>query len=184
MKKTILLITTLALLAGPIFASAETVTISATTTVAGVASSTTPAQLMTQCAQSAIDIRDSAIGSARTAYNNTMTVALDARKDAEKKAVALEENGKKDAIEKAVDAYKASVQQAQDTLTQARKEAWSQFETNTAACRDLSNQLKKGTTTPAKAQANLKAESSTAEGKTFKDTLGQFFKSLLKIGDR
>lgn len=183
MKKRAAILTVLALMT-PFFASAENVTISATTSVAGAASTATPAQLMTQCAQSAIDIRDSAIGSARTAYNNTMAVALDARKDAEKKAVALEDNEKKDAIDKAVDAYKGAVQQAQDTLTQARKEAWSQFETNTSACRDMSNQMKKGTSTPAKAQAGLKADNANSEGKSIKETLGQFFKSLLKIGDK
>lgn len=176
MKKIPVLIATIALLA-PLFASAQTLNATSTATA-------TPAQIMTQCAQSAIDVRDSAIGSARTAYNNTMAIALDARKDAEKKAVALEEGGKKDAIEKAVDAYKTAVSQAQDTLTQARKDAWSQFEANTAACRDMSNQMKRGTSTLMKAQANVKTEGVNAEGKSFKDTFGQFIKSLLKIGEK
>ncbi len=184
MKRTTLFLTTLSLLAMPLFASAETA-VSATTTVAGAIGTATPAQLMTQCAQSAIDIRDSAIGSARTAYNNAMAVALDARKDAEKKAVALDDNLKKDAIENAVEAYKTAVQQAQDTLTSARKDAWNQFESNTSACRDLSNQVKKGTSTPMR--ASLKADiSDKGDNKSFKDTLlGQFniLKSLLKIGD-
>jgi hypothetical protein len=75
----------------------------------------TEAQLLTACAQTSIDIRDSAIGSARMAYNNSMAVALDARKEAEKKAVALDDtDAKKDAIKVAVDAYKKDVTQAQD----------------------------------------------------------------------
>lgn len=113
----------------PVFASAQ---LSATTTPQA-----SEAQVFTACSQAAIEVRDSSIGSARVAYNNSMNVALDARKVAEKEAVALADAGeKKAAIKVAVDDYKKAVTQAQDALTKARKEAWSTFEASTKACRE------------------------------------------------
>lgn len=124
----------------PLMASAQVPVIasfgiqSGSTTSATV---TTDVQVFTACSQAAIEARDSAIGSARTAYNNAMNVALDSRKDAEKSAVAIQDSGdKKDAIKNTVDEYKKAVTQAQDALTKARKEAWDTFEANTIACRD------------------------------------------------
>lgn len=106
------------------------------------AAATSDVQIFTACSQAAIEARDSAIGSARTAYNNAMNIALDSRKEAEKAAVAIQDGGdKKDAIKNAVDEYKKAVTQAQDALTKARKEAWDTFEANTIACRD-SNESK------------------------------------------
>jgi hypothetical protein len=180
MKKLTLLTTAaLALLAIPMFASAETLSINTgTSTVIEVAATATEAQIMTACAQNAIDARDSAIGSARTAYNNAMTVALDTRKEAEKKAIALEDSAKKDAIKAAVDSYKKSVLQAQDTLTAARKDAWAQFEANTNACRDTSKS--------ASIKASFKtipadAKASGEDKKTIKDVFDAL-KSFFKIG--
>jgi hypothetical protein len=194
-----LFITTIALaLISPLMASAQQ--LSATTTVAASAGQATEAQLLTACAQTSIDIRDSAISSARMAYNNSMAVALDARKEAEKKAVALDDtDAKKDAIKVAVDAYKKDVTQAQDALTKARKDAWAQFETNTNACRDMSKEKQpadKKVGAEAKTelrtmQATFKAETKAAveENKTetkslretFKEQLGAL-KAFFKIG--
>jgi hypothetical protein len=138
MKKTLTLFT-LSLAFIPFFASAQ-----ATGTVASSIEATgtpaTQAQIFTACSQSAIDIRDSSIASARTTYNNSMTLALDARKESEKKAIAITDNGgKKEAIINTVNEYKKAVTQAQDALTQARKDAWDAFETNTQNCRDPHN---------------------------------------------
>ena len=188
------LLTTLALLSvlSPAFASAQ-VNINVS------ASGATEAQILTACSQTSIEIRDSAIGSARTAYNNAMTVALDARKEAEKKAVALADAGdKKDAILVAVEAYKKAVTQAQDNLTKARKDAWAAFETNTKGCRDTTNENRETFVTEKKDAASAKqtelrtlqteqktvAEEHKAEAKTFRevikaqiDTLRSFFKA-------
>jgi hypothetical protein len=184
-KLTLLTPVLLSLFALPLFASAETLSVpvgtSASTTVE-VSATATEAQLMTACAQNAIDARDSSIGSARSAYNNAMTVALDARKEAEKKAIALEDNAKKDAIKAAVDSYKKAVLQAQDTLTSARKEAWAAFEANTNTCRDTSKIGGAG----AKASSSLRtmqadAKSITDDKKTIKDVIDAL-KSFFKLG--
>lgn len=115
----------------PLAASAQTLQVKAE---GGTA---TEAQLLTACSQTSIEIRDSAIGSARTAYNNTMAIALDMRKEAEKRAVAIEDAAeKKEAIKVAVEDYKKAVTHAQESLTKARKEAWAAFEANTKGCRE------------------------------------------------
>ncbi len=133
-KKTLLKTFALGLAFIPMFASAET---TATSTVQLSLAAPTEAQVFTACSQTSIEVRDEAIGSARTAYNNSMSLALDARKEAEKSAVAVEDTDqKKEAIRVAVEDYKKAVTDAQDTLTAARKEAWDSFETNTQGCRD------------------------------------------------
>ncbi len=133
MKKNTL-ITTLAVSLAfvPFLVSAQT----ATTSVQVSVGTPTEAQVFTACSQTSIEIRDEAIGDARTKYNTQMAAALDARKEAEKKAVALDESEKKDAIRAAVEAYKESVTVAQDNLTVARKEAWASFEINTKGCKE------------------------------------------------
>lgn len=135
MKKTLI---TLALLSLPLFASAQ-----ASSEQNGVA---TEAQIFTTCSQEAIEARDSSISSARTAYNSAMAIALGSRKDAEKKAVALPDaNEKKTAIKEAVEEYKKAVNQAQEALIKARKEAWAHFETSTSKCREESKENKSST---------------------------------------
>ncbi len=156
-------ITTLALSAVliPFLASAQ---ISATTSLQiGVGQQPTEAQILTACSQSSIEIRDSAIGSARTAYNNAMSIALEARKNAEKEAVAIEDSGdKKDAVEVAVEGYKKSVTQAQDGLTKARKEAWLAFEVNTKGCREISKDKREAYVAEMKMEAKTEAETKDA----------------------
>lgn len=172
MKKTLI---TLALLSLPVFAFAE-----ANPDNNGQA---TEAQIFTTCSQTAIENRDSSIGSARTAYNNAMAVALGARKDAEKKAVAIEDaDEKKTAIKEAVEDYKKAVSQAQDALVKARKEAWAQFETSTSQCREASKE-KKDITSELKSdartmQATAKVEEKKSE--SLKDTILNSIKNLFK----
>lgn len=189
-----LFITIALTLASPLLANAQTSVLqSATTSIQATTTLVTEAQILTACAQSSIDIRDSAISSARTAYNNAMTVALDARKDAEKKAVAIEDaDQKKDAIKVAVDAYKKDVTQAQDLLTKARKDAWAQFETNTNDCRDISKEKPAAANMKTTGEARMMMASPKAqaveqkvESKTFKETIKEqisSIKAFFKIG--
>jgi len=200
-----LLLTTLALgmASLPVLASAQiSVNLSATTSISATTGIVTEAQLLTACSQTSIEIRDSAISSARTAYNNSMSVALDARKEAEKKAVALTDAGeKKDAIKIAVENYKKDVTQAQETLTKARKEAWAQFETNTNACRDMSKDKKEGFVTEKKtitdtkkselravhieSKTEIQADERKAETKSLRETFKEqldVLRAFFKIG--
>jgi hypothetical protein len=133
---------------------------------------TAEVQIFTACSQAAIEARDSAIGSARTAYNNAMNIALDSRKEAEKSAVAIRDGGdKKDAIKSAVDEYKKAVTQAQDALTKARKEAWDTFEANTIACRDSNESRGNEVSNQSVSQKNAApAASLKSENKTEKAT--------------
>ncbi len=129
-------------------------------------STSTDVQIFTACSQAAIEVRDSAIGSARTAYNNSMNIALDARKEAEKSAVAiLDQGAKKDAIKVAVDEYKKAVTQAQEALTKARKEAWDAFETNTIGCRDINKDTAKNLQMQMQGNKNETAGSAKTENK-------------------
>lgn len=166
----------------PLYASAES---NATTTVSGTQ---TEAQVFTACSQAAIEVRDNSIGSARTAYNLAMSAALSTRKDAEKSAVAIDDpNEKKDAIRAAVDEYKKEVTGAQDNLTKARKEAWSDFEANTTKCREASKEKsssdKKGGDVRV-IQATEKAEVNEvkSEAKSIKESIIESLKNFFKIG--
>jgi NADH dehydrogenase/NADH:ubiquinone oxidoreductase subunit G len=197
-KNTLLTACTLALGFMPMIASAQlSVNIHATTSVQIEAGQASEAQILTACSQASIEIRDSAIGSARTAYNNAMAVALDARKEAEKKAVALlDADEKKAAIKAAVESYKKAVTQAQDGLTRARKDAWATFETNTKNCRDVNNDnresfvAEKKETVEAKKtelrtmQAETKAsiEEQKTDIKTLRETIKDALKAFFKIG--
>lgn len=203
MKKNTLL-TTFALALGfvPMLASAQlSVNLSATTSVQVEAGQASEAQILTACSQTSIEIRDSAIGSARMAYNNAMAVALDARKEAEKKAVALTDaDEKKAAIKIAVEAYKKAVTQAQEGLTKARKDAWATFETNTKNCRDMNNDNRESFISEKKdgvetkktelrtLQAELKTETKAGteeqktETKTLREAIKDAFKAFFKIG--
>lgn len=155
-KNTFLTTFALGLALIPMFASAET---NATATLQISINAPTEAQVFTACSQTSIEVRDEAIGSARTAYNNSMSVALDARKEAEKKAVAIEDaDQKKEAIRVAVENYKKAVTEAQDTLTEARKEAWDSFETNTQGCRDGSKDKRQAVVAEKKIAAPQKSE--------------------------
>jgi ABC-type Na+ efflux pump permease subunit len=191
MKKLLL---TLPLFLLPMFASAQ-VPIVASFGIQAESATTTDVQIFTACSQAAIEVRDSTIGSARTAYNNAMNIALDGRKEAEKTAVAILDSGaKKDAIKIAVDEYKKAVTQAQDALTKARKEAWEAFEANTIGCRDMgknspsdSRVMKKESSTLLKAenkatvrtmQAEISADLST-ETKVETKSFGELIRSQI-----
>lgn len=154
MKKNILTTLALGLAVVPFLAGAQT----ATTSVQVSVGTPTEAQVFTACSQTSIEIRDEAIGDARTKYNTQMAAALDARKEAEKKAVALDESEKKDAIRAAVEAYKESVTVAQDNLTVARKEAWASFEINTKGCKETGAKREAFIAGEQKAVAEAKAD--------------------------
>jgi hypothetical protein len=200
-KNTLITAFTTSLIFFPLLASAQT--ISANTNVQVNVTKASEAQIFTACSQTSIEIRDEAIGSARTAYNNSMAVALDARKEAEKKAVAIEDTSeKKDAIRVAVEDYKKAVTAAQENLTTARKEAWATFETNTKDCRDSSKDKKQANTAEkrvaaptmsakkteaATLQADMKMETkaSASEIKTFREVIKEqieTIKAFFKIG--
>ncbi len=142
----------------PLLASAQLgLNLGATSSVQIETAAASEAQILTACSQTSIEIRDSAIGSARSAYNNSMAVALDTRKEAEKRAVALLGAAeKKEAIRVAVEDYKKAVTQAQDGLTRARKDAWATFESNTKACRDMNNDKREAFVADKKTNASEK----------------------------
>ena len=98
----------------------------------------TSTKSITTCTQEAIEKRDTAITASRQIYNQAMTQALTERKNSEKKAVAIKnEDDKKTAIKASVTSYKSATKTAQNTLTQARKEAWDTFQDDTDACHTL-----------------------------------------------
>lgn len=176
-------IMTLGMLIAPIVVSAETET-----------PLQTEAQVFTACSQAAIELRDSTISSARSVYNTTMAIALDARKEAEKKAVAIDDtSAKKDAIKKAVEEYKESASRAQEILTKERKSAWASFEENTKNCREMNKEKreafiaeKKEQTTEAKAEMRALSDDHKGEMKSLKETLRaklDSLKNLFKKGE-
>lgn len=166
----------------PFYASAESL---ASTTPSVPVQQATEAQVFTACSQAAIEVRDNSIGSARTTYNLAMSEALNSRKDAEKNAVALDdEDERKDAIRAAVEDYKKAVTSAQDGLTKARKEAWSSFETNANKCRDVSKDTRKGAADKRSELRALQATEKTdgeevkVETKSFRESLLEQLESL------
>lgn len=163
---------TIALLTFPLFAAAQ-----ANQEQNGVA---IEAQIFTACSQEAIEVRDSSISAARTAYNHAMAIALGSRKDAEKKAVAITDNDeKKAAIKGVVEEYKKVVNHAQESLIKARKEAWAQFEISTSKCREASRENKASVLdTKADARASLKADDK--KGESLKDVVIGAIKNLFK----
>lgn len=159
--------------------------------VSAQSATATEAQVFTACSQASIEVRDNAIGAARNAYNVAMATALSSRKDAEKRAVALDDAGdKKEAIRVAVEEYKKSVTTAQEKLTKERKEAWSAFETNTNKCRDISKEARSGAANEKKtelrtmqAEQKENVEELKSETKSFResfldqlDSIRNFFK--------
>lgn len=154
MKKTTLTFTFLSFLLLPSFVSAQEIalvdinigsTSSSLVSSSTVSSSTTEAIVIlkpfTLCSQEAIEKRDTDIAASRSAYNITMTNALNERKNREKAAIALEDGkDKKDAIKVSVDTYKDQTKDAQNTLTQTRKILWQNFENDIKKCRDTEDQ--------------------------------------------
>lgn len=133
--RTTLLGFSLALFAVPLSLSALDATSSSET------SSSTPeltkAQLFTICSQDAIELRDTKLAGARTTYNTAMNNLLVERKNSEKKAISIDdEKERKEAIKIAVEEYKGEVKTLQNTLTQARKTIWQNFENDMKSCRE------------------------------------------------
>jgi hypothetical protein len=122
----------------PSFVSADDVSdTQATSTTASSTIVLSKSQIFTACSQDAIELRDTRLAQARGAYNNAMNTLLVERKDAEKEAVAIEdEKEKKEAIKDSVDNYKVQVKVIQNTLTQSRKAIWQNFENDTKTCRE------------------------------------------------
>lgn len=165
----------IALAATPFYASADT---QATTT-----RPMTEAQVFTACSQSAIEVRDNSIGSARMTYNLAMSAALSARKEGEKNAVAIEDEDKKrDAIKAAVDQYKQAVTSAQENLTKARKEAWNAFEANTNKCREVSKGKSGDKKSAVQTAEKTDEEEVKNETRSLKSSIIDSLKGFFRIG--
>lgn len=141
MKKQLLTLSLSILACFPLYGYAEeVVTLTATTTKEITESTTTdvtPTKLFTLCSQEAIEKRDTRIAVTRSIYNTAMTSALNERKNKEKAAVALGDEGdKKSALKVSVETYKSQAKSAQSALTQARKIAWQTFENDIKKCRE------------------------------------------------
>jgi hypothetical protein len=143
MKKHTVILGTLLAFIIPLYSHAEDLplTVGSTTITKEEKSdaTTTPKiRTFTICSQEAIEVRDTAIATSRLTYNISMSNALTERKNREKAAVALEDEGaKKEAIKASVETYKHQAKTAQTTLTQARKTAWQTFENDIKKCREL-----------------------------------------------
>lgn len=99
-----------------------------------------PSKNFTTCSQEAIENRDTRIAASRSLYNSAMANALNDRKNREKTAITIKhEDDKKTAIKSSAQIYKNLVKSAQNTLTQARKDAWQTFEDDIENCRTLQN---------------------------------------------
>lgn len=151
MKKHILTLGAGVLFLLPLYGYAEELplklAVSATTTLSEelVAStstaSSTPARTFTLCSQEAIEVRDTKIATSRTTYNTAMANALTERKNREKAAVAISDEGdKKDAIKASVETYKNQSKAAQTVLVAARKIAWQTFESDIKKCHEAQDE--------------------------------------------
>ncbi len=151
MKKHILTLGAGVLFLLPLYGYAEELplklAVSATTTLSEelVASastaSTTPIRTFTLCSQEAIEARDTKIATSRTTYNTAMANALTERKNREKAAVAISDEGdKKDAIKASVETYKNQSKAAQTVLVAARKIAWQTFESDIKKCHEAQDE--------------------------------------------
>jgi DNA repair ATPase RecN len=171
----------LSFLLTPILASANEVSESyATSSSATSTIALTKSQVFTACSQDAIELRDTKLAQARGSYNNAMNALLVERKEAEKEAVAIEdEKEKKDAIKESVDSYKVQVKVIQNTLTQSRKTIWQNFENDTKTCRDnLEKKDDDENKTSKKAPKEVSEVSKVAEQKSVKESLFDSLKSL------
>ena len=140
----LLLLSPLSLFAEDVKVPAPTIIIQESSTTEDVASSTEASstrQTFTECSQQAIEDRDTTIASSRAIYNTSMSKSLTERKNREKAAVAVKnEDDKKTAIKASVETYKNQAKSAQNTLTHARKLAWSTFENDIEKCRELKSE--------------------------------------------
>ncbi len=179
----------------PSFVSADEVTEGqATSTTASSTITLSKSQIFTACSQDAIELRDTKLAQARGTYNNAMNTLLVERKDAEKEAVAIEdEKDKKEAIKESVDNYKTQVKVIQNTLTQSRKAVWQNFENDMKTCREnlerkdddenksAKKSLKETPETRVMSGASMTAEAkkeTVSEQKSVKESLLSSIKSL------
>ena len=124
MKKTLL---TIALLASPLFTSAQTTV--ATSTAA------TLTQTKIVCAQTAVEKRDVAIIAGHNNFNTAITTALTARKDAVKSAFALKEkNAVKEARKTYNNTFSTSIKKAHTDMRTVRVNAWNAFKNEMKIC--------------------------------------------------
>lgn len=173
----------------PIFVSADEVSESSATPSSATSTIVlTKSQEFTACSQNAIELRDTRLAQARSSYNNTMNTLLAERKEAEKEAVAIEdEKERREAIKESVDSYKAQVKVIQSTLTQSRKTIWQNFESDTRTCRDnleKKDNENKNSRDSLKEELDSKAMSAEAkkdamaDQKSVKESLFESLKSL------
>lgn len=167
----------------PLYVSAETTSTSTNESTSTLDSplvtdtSTSTEKTFTLCSQDAIEKRDTSIASSRALYNIAMTNALKERKNKEKVAVAIiSDSKKKDAIKLSVATYKNLVKGAQSSITDAREQAWKDFENDIAVCHDIED---KGIASKKEAKVGTGVESDTllmkkgdvAEPKTIQETI-------------
>ncbi|MEN9551835.1 MAG: hypothetical protein RI935_212 [Candidatus Parcubacteria bacterium] len=101
-------------------------------------STASKARHFTECSQDAIELRDTSLSQMRAEYNKAMNEALLQRKEMEKKSFTIvDEKDRRDFTKTSVEAYKTKIKELQSTLTEERKKAWSEFESNTKECREL-----------------------------------------------
>jgi hypothetical protein len=144
----------------PFLASAQSST--STVSINAVLATTTPAHIFTACTQMAIEKRDTAIATSKTAYNNEMAAALNTRKEGEKAAVAIVDVAAREAAMKiVVEAYRTQAKKAQDALTKARKDIWANFEIDGKSCRDAKQAATAQSVSERKAEIQVKKASTT-----------------------
>lgn len=138
-------------------------------------------QTFTECSQQAIEDRDTKIASSRALYNGGMSKSLTERKNREKVSVAIKnEDDKKMAIKASIEAYKNQAKAAQNTLTQARKLAWSTFENDVEKCHELEN-LNLSTETPSGSPAPSLRKVEEKESKSIGNTIKAQFETLKSL---
>ncbi len=87
------------------------------------------------CAQTAVDKRETAIGSVWTTFSGSMTSALSTRASALHTAWGMTDASLRRPARKAAwDAYKASSRSAHDTLKTGRRAAWDTWRSDMQAC--------------------------------------------------
>jgi hypothetical protein len=96
-------------------------------------SNLTPTQLT--CAQTAVDARETSIGTAWSTYSTAMTTALSTRKTALHTAWGIADRVQRITARKASwDAFKTATSSAHSALKTAKNTAWSTWRASMAAC--------------------------------------------------
>ena len=91
------------------------------------------------CVKTAVDKRETAIQTVFSAFNASITSALQTRKTELSAAWGVAEKGARNqAIKSAWEKFKTAKRGASDTFNKARKSAWSQFTIDRKACKATS----------------------------------------------